>query len=435
MLLKHLSIKRLYGYLSKEIDLKDQITLLVGINGSGKTSVLNVINWLLLPSLPDLCTTEFEELSLLFNWKKKDYVIRCRHSGNNLSLQIEGGGDLVPLTVVLELPPTKIPRDSLPNFRERYAGLRPDSNEAKTWRFLSVLPKPAVIGLDRHLRSLRAEPRLRLQSREVGPIEEVQRLAQDGFAYYRNEAIRFNDELRDKILLLAFDVDISKKTSTRKNVKISNEQIAVLERRVRTYLEESSLVKSATSQGKHVMEAFSSYFNQIKESVPDQTAGGETELETRAVQFKRLQRLISVFEEFEKSLEQAYRRIHIFLKETNQFFRDSAKQLMFTPRNNELAFDVLDQAGKPQGRMRSVELLSSGEKQILILLTHICFNSEKVFILDEPELSLHPKWQDEFLDSVARLMSPGTQLIIATHSPSIVGTRTDSCLPLLPYNT
>jgi len=114
--------------------------------------------------------------------------------------------------------------------------------------------------------------------------------------------------------------------------------------------------------------------------------------------------------------------------------RDSAKALLFTARTNELAFDLLDERGRPQGQTRSVELLSSGEKQILVLLTHLSFDSGKVFILDEPELSLHPKWQDEFLAAVDKLMSPGTQLVIATHSPAIVGTRTESCVPLLPYN-
>jgi DNA repair exonuclease SbcCD ATPase subunit len=47
-------IKNLYGYLNKEINLNRDINLLVGINGSGKTSVLNVINWLLIPSFPNL---------------------------------------------------------------------------------------------------------------------------------------------------------------------------------------------------------------------------------------------------------------------------------------------------------------------------------------------------------------------------------------------
>jgi len=429
--LKRLLIKRLYGYLSKEVLLNERITLLVGINGSGKTSVLNVLNWLLVPSLGDLCTNEFEELALDFRWQHKDYVIRCTQSDNQLVLQVKGGGGHRPLRVVLFRPARDIPLVALAEFREHYATLRPEAHEANTWNFLSALPKPVVLGLDRRPRATRTARR-EGSSSDSNPVEEVQRLAQGNYAEYRNEAIRFNDELKDKILLLSFDVDISRKSSSRRSIQISDEQITTLEERVRKYLEQSAVVKSATARGEHVSQAVAGYFKQIRASAPATRSGSEAE--SRALQFKRLQRLISFFEEFEKNSRRAYRRIHAYLAETNRFFRDSAKSLLFTARTNELAFDLLDKRGKPLGQTRSVELLSSGEKQILVLLTHLSFDSGKVFILDEPELSLHPKWQDEFLAAVDKLMSPGTQLVIATHSPAIVGTRTESCVPLLPYN-
>jgi predicted ATPase len=431
VLLKHLSIKRLYGYLSKEVPLNQRITLLVGINGSGKTSVLNVISWLLVPALGELCTNEFEELALAFRWKHKDFVIRCTQSDTRLVLQVKGGGDCRPLRVVLFRPAREIPRGALPDFREHYATLRPEAHEANTWNFLSTLPKPVVLGLDRRSRTTRA-PRREGSGQETNPVEEVQRLAQDSFAEYRNESIRLNDELKDKILLLALDIDISRKTSHRRNAPISGDQITTLEERVRKYLEQSAVVKTAIARGEHIAQAVTGYFKQIRASV--RATRGGSEAENRALQFDRLKRLVSFFEEFEMRSEQAYSRIGTYLAETNRFLRDSAKSLLFTARTNELAFELLDKGGEPQGRTRSVELLSSGEKQILVLLTHLSFDSGKVFILDEPELSLHPKWQDEFLAAVDKLMAPGTQLVIATHSPALVGTRTENCVPLLPYN-
>ena len=430
VVLKHLVIKRLHGYLSKEVALNERITLLVGINGSGKTSVLNVLNWLLVPSLADLCTVEFEELALAFRRHHKDYVIRCTQSDKQLVLQVNGAGELRPLRVVLFRPARELPFGALPDFREHYATLRPEKHEAETWKFLAALPKPVVLGLDRRARPTRPVRREGSgHDHGTDPVQEVQRLAQDGFAEYRNEAIRFNDELKDKILLLAFDVEISRKPSTRRRILISDDKIATLEERVRKYLEQSAVVKSATARGEHVSQAVAGYFKQIRAS-----AQAGSEAENRAQQFNRLQRLISFFEEFEIRSEQAYRRIHAYLTETNQFLRDSAKCLLFTARTNELVFDLLDKQGKPQGRTRSLELLSSGEKQILVLLTHLSFDSGHLFILDEPELSLHPKWQDEFLAAVDKLMAARTQLIIATHSPAIVGKRTESCVPLLPYH-
>ncbi|MGO4777976.1 AAA family ATPase, partial [Lysobacter sp. 2RAB21] len=74
---------------------------------------------------------------------------------------------------------------------------------------------------------------------------------------------------------------------------------------------------------------------------------------------------------------------------------------------------------------------SSGERQLLVMFGHIFFNSfghrSNVFIIDEPELSLHLRWQEillgEMLESSAR-----AQFIIATHSPEIVGEFVDNCV-------
>ncbi len=44
----------------------------------------------------------------------------------------------------------------------------------------------------------------------------------------------------------------------------------------------------------------------------------------------------------------------------------------------------------------------------------------KIFIIDEPELSLHPKWQSSFLEKIQNILPDQVQLIFASHSPLIV---------------
>ncbi|WP_312789266.1 AAA family ATPase [Sphingobacterium sp.] len=69
-----------------------------------------------------------------------------------------------------------------------------------------------------------------------------------------------------------------------------------------------------------------------------------------------------------------------------------------------------------------VSKLSSGEKQLIILLTETLLQkeSETLFIADEPELSLHIEWQRKVISSI-RELNPNSQIIVATHSPEIVG--------------
>lgn len=75
--------------------------------------------------------------------------------------------------------------------------------------------------------------------------------------------------------------------------------------------------------------------------------------------------------------------------------------------------------------------LSSGEKQILILLTQALLTVDEpvVYIADEPELSLHVTWQEKLLESLVTLGGQ-KQIIVATHSPDIVGKFQDKVIDL-----
>ena len=74
-------------------------------------------------------------------------------------------------------------------------------------------------------------------------------------------------------------------------------------------------------------------------------------------------------------------------------------------------------------KMNDIFELSSGEKQLIIMLAHLAFynssNRSPIFIIDEPELSLHISWQEIFVDALLKA-SPDTQFIMATHSPAIL---------------
>jgi len=66
-------------------------------------------------------------------------------------------------------------------------------------------------------------------------------------------------------------------------------------------------------------------------------------------------------------------------------------------------------------------MLSSGEKQLVIILLTALIQEDKHFVLfmDEPENSLHTDWQEKLIENI-RSLNNNAQIIIATHSPSIV---------------
>jgi len=66
--------------------------------------------------------------------------------------------------------------------------------------------------------------------------------------------------------------------------------------------------------------------------------------------------------------------------------------------------------------------LSSGEKQLFLRTLSIKMLEPKnsIILIDEPELSLHPKWQQRIIE-VYKKIGENNQIIIATHSPHILG--------------
>jgi predicted ATPase len=65
--------------------------------------------------------------------------------------------------------------------------------------------------------------------------------------------------------------------------------------------------------------------------------------------------------------------------------------------------------------------LSSGEKQLIIILLTVLIQDNKpsILFMDEPETSLHIEWQKKIIQYI-RELNPNVQVIMATHSPALV---------------
>ena len=96
----------------------------------------------------------------------------------------------------------------------------------------------------------------------------------------------------------------------------------------------------------------------------------------------------------------------------DELFSDTGKKIIRTA--NELQFTQIGEVLLPYR-------LSSGEKQILIILLTVLVedNLPYVLFMDEPEVSLHIEWQKRLIDLCLEL-NPNVQIILTTHSPAVV---------------
>lgn len=94
--------------------------------------------------------------------------------------------------------------------------------------------------------------------------------------------------------------------------------------------------------------------------------------------------------------------------------KNNKYQVVFRDNKKDVEFDISD--------------LSSGEKQVVYrvgyLLRDLRGLSGGVALIDEPELSLHPRWQEKYLQFLREVFFVETgvnmQFIIATHSPLLL---------------
>lgn len=102
-----------------------------------------------------------------------------------------------------------------------------------------------------------------------------------------------------------------------------------------------------------------------------------------------------------------------FVRIINDFFSETGKKIDGT--QSKLSF-ILD-----DGKRIPLYKLSSGEKQLIYIFLKVLLHNQQecIIFMDEPEISLHIDWQKILLSKILEL-NPKAQLIVASHSPSLI---------------
>lgn len=113
----------------------------------------------------------------------------------------------------------------------------------------------------------------------------------------------------------------------------------------------------------------------------------------------------------EKAQQLAQEKTH-FQDVVDSLFQDTGKTIQRD--KNELYFTSFGESLSPYK-------LSSGEKQMLIILLSVLVQNKRHYTLfmDEPEVSLHVEWQQQLV-SLIRDLNPNAQIILTTHSPAVI---------------
>ena len=441
MIIRSASIKNLHGHLNARISFKPGVNILIGVNGSGKTSILNAIAWTLSPAsvqggLPAaylLSRLKFDGISIAFSvpGTRRYQRVEATWSEEAVTITVQGIEEV--LVIPVQVGPTLPPFSRTPVIEEAVdlvVRLIDDQRNSPVLRFLNDLPGPVYLPLDRRWTGERDRPtRLaRRRSTTAGhlPISEVIYFAERAFRLEQHETSLLTQTLRGAFLTSLFEVteDFGSRVWTSHELRNRRERV------------EKALVLLELSDVKSLAASYFSRLEQVVEQVGGRTLPDDWQEDPQSgiwvdwiVKVSshafRIERLIPIIEKYDSERSTITRRTTAFFESVNSFLRDNGKSLSFSS-DLELAVNL------PNDQQITSQDLASGELQLLILFTFLYFQfddpgQEFTVLVDEPELSLHVAWQNRYVSSITTA-NPNAQFIIATHSPEIAAGQPDDAI-------
>lgn len=391
----------MYNY---KITFNEDITFLHGKNGCGKTTILNIITYIITGRIYKLLPYDFESIILTYKEKRKNKKISVIKEKEDIRVIFEDTEVLVENSVIEKIE-REIKSES-PLFRiETRMSSMIDEECFKEYPILQKIKELfdfVYIPLNRNDLEERGRYTYRRyrERQSTEPIYNSANTILDNYARIKSRISGLGKTLQINIIKAMYQYNmhdymknevIPEKSAVKKdidNFKKADLYDEELEKLIRSFYEQ--LIESKDRD----VNIF--YFSKIAQ----------------------INKIREVFNKYDEEVKKLNEPIDKLEKLVNRFFEDSAEKKRIVIEENEIYF--LTEHDK---RKVGLDNLSSGEKQILILFTYLIFNiankANPICIIDEPELSLHLLWQKNFVKSVLET-NPDMQLILATHAPEII---------------
>lgn len=455
MKIKQFIAKGVNGYLNFNLKFNNDLTFVTGINGTGKTSALNSIIALIFPRLDYLASANFLEMSLKIEHDAKTYTLKAQKMEEHTVLTCSAYKE-AELKIHRFESPEDMPMHRMREYEEDYyKNILAQNIDNPIIEFIDNLPSPMYLGLERRSLSIDLENRRRyypppsrrrkqhrnIFGRSIGQsLDEALYFAQETFQKNRRKELELDEKVRKDLVLGLIEFDpIGLSGERREPTKAELRSIE----EARTNLEKLPMILRVSEDiiRKNINPLFD-FLDQrrkiLEKKLPKNIKSDDERVHNKMIagiewsfnktHLTKINFLSEIVSKYNDQSEEISRRSNEFLATANSFLKDSGKTLSFGGYG-ELVF-CLDAESDIE---RDIRTLSSGEIQLIVILTHLYFNPEvekaNVFIVDEPELSLHVQWQEKFVDGVMSA-SNETQFIMATHSPSIILDKTTKCIEI-----
>ena len=182
MRIKRFRAEKIYGRIDFDIRFNDNLNFLVGINGSGKTTILRSLSALISPSLISLAYLDYKLIEVEIRHKRKKIIITTTKNDNKLKMF----NNQIKEELEVQMYPQDEPIYRQPRLEDRQLEYyREEENRMANhpvMQSIRSLPSPMLLGIERRSRELFA-PEERPQ--DIGHFTG-QRYVRRGYVRYRN---------------------------------------------------------------------------------------------------------------------------------------------------------------------------------------------------------------------------------------------------------
>lgn len=427
--IRKLSVSKLHGHISFELSFNDSLNILYGKNGRGKTTILHIIANLLELDFPRFSKINFEEIKI----ENSQGRVVCLNKTSKSELpiitiddrEVSYGRDNEELSEfeaselreILGSYSTYLPafRSVLERSRNSYRYSSRDRHasddfiekELKILRDAHIGGKfsPMLTGNLREKAINIAEKTIRCREwfggfipiiRYPSILDVEQGLDQE----WRLAQIEINS--REENMFRDFFVNIFKSISLI-DTKSDNIDVKQMVNEIRILIlgQEDFL----SGESGEILETIYEHTENINNN--DSRISNLLDVYRIALKERKLAR-----EEILQDLRAFEAAVNSFL-DGKIFSIQSVDRKRFSPRS---PVNIEHNGGQQYG----LSALSSGERQIITMLYSASRTpfSDGIFLIDEPEISLHVDWQRNILGQICKL-HPDRQIIVCTHSPEV----------------
>ena len=444
MKLVRVEFTKLFGYFDYSIDFHDTVTILHGLNGCGKTTMLQTINAVFNKEMDTIKSTDLQSVSFFFS---TGAILKIDRKKIYLDPEKEKATGIIYLAYSIIENGKETVFDSFENTDEYQDIVKRFLKGYRPFPFLERINESTWYDRKR-------ETKLNL--------EEV--IAEYGTIIFRRYSREYlEDDIPQPVqdILASMDVRLiaaDRLTVAKRVERQYGEDNIKIERRVNLIAKDlSQKIRDTIQHYAQLSQAKDRTFplRAIKQSSPltvDEIKSKMIELESKRKEFvdtgilEEEQDDIGIHDLLDAITESNRQNLSLYAIDTEEklnalsslsssinLFRNlidknfNNKRIVF---NKDYGFRFVatysDSTILPQS-------LSSGEQHELVMFYDLIFNASEntLILIDEPELSLHIKWQLDYVDELLQIISATKfSAVLATHSPQIIHDKWDLTVSL-----